>query len=349
MGMTEPTHDAPRLNEGLAAAQRGDEAAFASILDPYRSELQAHCYRMLGSVHDAEDVMQEVLLRAWRSLPRFRGHSSLRTWLYRIATNACLNLLESRSRRFLPVDLGPSVVETPAEDASWVGPYPEPLAAGAAEQNSPMGRYELRENLELAFVAALQYLPPNQRAALILRDVLGFSARDAAEALDTTATAINSALQHARKTVEARVPHRSQQTKLRQLGDAGIRRVVERYVRALEDADLDAVVSMLAEDATWSMPPVPAWYQGHEAIGRFLTAGPFTQRWRHVPTAANGQPAVACYAWDDDAGAYLAAVMDVLTLDGEQITAVTAFVDPSLFSRFDLPARLPDAEQPSEP
>jgi RNA polymerase sigma-70 factor, ECF subfamily len=340
MGMTERTATPHEAQIELTAAQGGDESAFESLLEPFRSELQAHCYRMLGSVHDAEDVMQEVLLRAWRGLPDFQERSSLRTWLYRIAANSCLNAIESRSRRHVPVDLGPSVEETPAADVLWVEPLPETSAA-RAEQGSPVGRYELRASLELAFVAALQYLPPNQRAALILRDVLGFSAKDAAEALDTTATAVNSALQHARRTVEARVPERSQQTTLRELGDAGVRRVVERYVRALENADVDAMVSMLAADATWSMPPWPAWYQGHDAITRFLAAGPFTFRWRHLPTEANGQPAVGCYMWDDVAQAYVAHSLDVLTLDGEQITAVTAFVDPSLFPRFNLPTRLP--------
>lgn len=331
----------------LTAAQRGDESAFASLLEPYRSELQAHCYRMLGSVHDAEDVMQEVLLRAWRGLPDFQGRSSLRTWLYRIAANSCLNAIESRSRRHLPVDLAPAVEDALAAEVSWIEPIPRTSEAKGDEEGSPVSRYELRESLELAFVAALQYLPPNQRAALILRDVLSFSARDAAEVLDTTATAVNSALQHARKTVEARVPERSQQTTLRELGDAGVRRVVERYVRALESADIDAMVSMLAEDATWSMPPLAAWYQGHEAISQFLTSGPFTSRWRHLPTEANGQPAVGCYEWDEVAQAYVAQVIDVLTLDGEQIAAVTSFVDPSLFPRFNLPTRLPDVVGPT--
>jgi RNA polymerase sigma-70 factor (ECF subfamily) len=331
----------------LTAARRGDESAFESLLEPFRSELQAHCYRMLGSVHDAEDVMQEVLLRAWRGLPDFEGRSSLRTWLYRIAANSCLNAIESRSRRFLPVDLGPSGGDAPAAEVFWIEPFPGTSEAQGDERGSPVGRYELRESLELAFVAALQYLPPRQRAALILRDVLGFSAKDAAEALDTTATAVNSALQHARRTVEARVPERSQQTALRELGDAGVRRVVERYVRALENADIDAMVSMLAEDATWSMPPLPAWYQGHDAISRFLASGPFAYRWRHLATEANGQLAVGCYAWDEVARAHVAHSIDVLTLDREQITAVTAFIDPSLFPRFNLPTRLPNVVGPT--
>lgn len=333
--MTERTDQVP------TTAQKGDEAAFDVLVGPYRRELRAHCYRMMGSVHDAEDVMQEVLLRTWQALPNFGYRSSLRVWLYRITTNACLNEIKVSSRRFLPVEMSSEAAAT-SDETRWVGPYVDTNGMGPAEHSSPAGRYEQRESLELAFVAALQYLPPNQRAALILRDVLGFSARDAADTLDTTVSAINSSLQHARKTVKARVPERSQQLNSKQLGDIGLRRIVERYIRALEDADIDAVVSMLAEDATWSMPPHPEWFQGHDRISGFLTTGPFRVRWRHLPLEVNGQPAVACYAWDEAAGAYRADVIDVLTLDGAHIRAVTAFVDPSLFTVFDLPDRLPE-------
>lgn len=226
-------------------------------------------------------------------------------------------------------------------ESVWLGPYPDTAIAVADDVVGPAARYEQRESVELAFVAALQYLPPNQRAALILRDVLGFSAREAAEALETTTTSVNSALQHARKGVEDRIPERSQHTTLRAMGDDRVRQVVERYMCALEDADVEAMVSLLAQDATWSMPPMPQWYRGHPAIRAFLAAGPFTTRWRHVPTRANGQHAVGCYAWDETAGTYIGRVLDVLTLDGEQITAVTAFVDDTLFDRFGLPTRLP--------
>jgi RNA polymerase sigma-70 factor, ECF subfamily len=324
----------------VAAAQGGDEAAFEALVGPHRRELHAHCYRMLGSVHDADDVLQEVLLRAWRGLGGFQGRSSVRAWLYRIATNVCLDAIESRSRRFVPVDVGPAGAGAPATEAIWVGPYPG-TPAQAADEGGPAARYEQRESLELAFVAALQYLPARQRAALILRDVLGFSARDAAEVLETTTAGVNSALQWARVNAQARIPERSQHATLRALDDDQLRQVVGQYMRALEDADLDAMVALLSEDATWSMPPSPHWYQGHEAIGAFLLAGPFTTRWRHIPTQASGQPAVGCYAWDDTAGCYLGHVLDVLTFDGQQITAVTAFIDATLFRRFGLPARLP--------
>jgi RNA polymerase sigma-70 factor (ECF subfamily) len=324
----------------VAAAQGGDEAAFEALVGPHRRELHAHCYRMLGSVHDADDVLQEVLLRAWRGLGGFQGRSSVRAWLYRIATNACLNAIESRSRRFLPADVGPAAADAPVTEAIWIEPYPG-TSAHAVDEGGPVARYEQRESLELAFVAALQYLPAKQRAALILRDVLGFSARDAAEVLETTTAAVNSALQCARVNAQTRIPERSQHATLRALDDDQLRQVVGQYVRALEDADLDAMVALLSEDATWSMPPSPDWYQGHEAIGAFLLAGPFTTRWRHIPTQASGQPAVGCYAWDDAAGCYLSHVLDVLTFDGQQITAVTAFIDARLFRRFGLPAQLP--------
>jgi len=340
----------PRLNdidEGqailLGAARDGDQDAFHALVGPHRSALHAHCYRMMGSVHDAEDALQEVLLRAWRGLGSFEGRSSLRAWLHRIATNACLNMIDGRSRRILPVDRprtadhdqwGEPWVE------QWIGPYPG-SAAGGDVSTAPGARYEQRESLELAFVAALQYLPPNQRAALILRDVLGFSARDAAETLGATTTSMNSALQHARRNVEARIPAESQQTALRVLGDDRMRRLVEQYMRALEEADVAAMIELLAEDATWSMPPFAEWFRGRAEIEGFLRSGPFMDRWRHVPTQANGQVAVACYAWDDASGCYAGRIIDVLTIDRERITAVTAFVDQTLFPRFALPEVLP--------
>ena len=331
----------------LRAAQEGDQDAFSALVGPHRSELHAHCYRMLGSVHDAEDALQEVLLRAWSGLAGFEGRSPLRAWLHRIVTNACLNMIDSRSRRILPVDRPRTSdhdrFDEPTNEQGWIEPYPC-SSAGAEETEAtvvPGARYEQRESLELAFVAALQYLSPNQRAALILRDVLGFSARDAAETLGTTTTSMNSALQHARRSVEARVPAESQQATLRVLGDDRMRRLVEQYMRALEEADVAAMVGLLAEDATWSMPPFPAWFRGRGEIEGFLRSGPFKDRWRHVATQANGQAAVACYAWDDATGCYAGRIIDVLTMDRERIAAVTAFVDQTLFPRFELPAVLP--------
>src|SRR3954470_21641261 len=245
----------------LEAAQGGDEAAFAKLLDPYRGELHAHCYRMLGSVHDAEDALQEVSLRAWRGLSRFEGRSSLRSWLYTIATNICLNQIERRPKRVLPVDYtgsadphgGPG---EPVVESVWIEAYPDELIGVEDELAGPEARYEQRESVELAFIAALQLLPATQRAVLVMREVLGFSAKEVAEALDTSVPSVNSALQRARKTIEERVPERSQQETLRTLGDDEVREIVESYMRAWEQGDVDTVVSLLSEDACFSMPPM---------------------------------------------------------------------------------------------
>jgi RNA polymerase sigma-70 factor (ECF subfamily) len=348
----------------LEAARSGDERAYRQLIEPHRSELHAHCYRMLGSVHDAEDALQDSLLRAWRGLPRFEGRSSPRSWLYRIATNACLDAVARRPKRVLPIDHGPAAdpadgVGEPLVESVWIEPYPDERLGVEDGPMAPEARYERRESLELAFVAALQHLPARQRAVLILREVLGFSAREVAETLDTTVPSVNSALQRARATLEGRLPERSQQATLRSLGDERLRAVVERYMDAMERGDVDAVVAMLVEDATWSMPPLTVWYRGREAIAGFLSQSAFTVRWRHLPAHANGQVAVGCYAWDAATDEYLGSVIDVLTLRDDRIAGVTAFATVDVFSRlgregvpyvtselfagFGLPDRLPPA------
>ncbi len=316
------------------------DAAFERLVAPHRAELQAHCYRMLGSAHDAEDALQETLLRAWRGLPGFEGRSSLRSWLFRIATNVCLRVIERRPKRVLPVDYGPpydphATTGEALEEQVWLGPYPdEALADGLA---SPAARYEQRESVELAFVAALQHLPARQRAVLLLRDVLGFSPAEIAGALDATPAAVYSALQRAHQAVDERLPERSQQATLRAVGDAGVKRLAGRYVRAWEDNDVEQIVALLTDDATFAMPPRPAWYRGREAVGAFLAAHPLdrAREWRLVPVAANGQPAF---------GSYLAGrlhAIEVLTLDDEsRITAVTAFHARADLARFGLPHTL---------
>jgi RNA polymerase sigma-70 factor (ECF subfamily) len=305
---------------------------------------------MLGSVHDAEDALQDALLRAWRGLPRFEARSSLRAWLYRIATNASLDLIARRPKRVLPVDHGPAAdphdsLDPPSEplvETVWLEPYPDEQIRLEDGYASPEARYEQRESVELAFVAALQHLPPNQRAVLILREVLGFSAREVAESLDTTTASVNSALQRARAVVEDRIPAQSQQATLRALGDDQLRELVEEYSRALEDGDVDGVLSLITDDATWSMPPLPNWYRGHEAIAGFLRKGPNTVKWRRASAHANGQVAVAGYVLDEEEGTYGAFVIDVLTLRGDgKISEVTAFLDRTIFARFGLPDELP--------
>ena len=323
--------------ELLSAARGGDETAFADLVGPYRSELAAHCYRMLGSIQDAEDALQEALLRAWRGLHRFEGRSSLRSWLYTIATNASLRAIERRPARVLPIDYGPATADPhaphdpPLLESVWVEPYPSPAA-----------RYEQRESVELAFIAALQHLPALQRAVLILRDVLGFSGAEVADALQTTPEAVYSALQRAHKTVERKLPEQTQQATLRSLGEDGLREIVQGYVDAWERADVEALAARLTKDAVMAMPPEPTWFHGQDAVAAFLRAVPMQDhyRWRILPTSANGQPAFAHYLWDDDEHAYMAHGIAVLTLEGDRISDMTIWRVPELHARFGLPGRL---------
>jgi len=357
----------------LDTARAGDETAFARLIEPYRSQLHAHCYRMLGSVHDAEDAMQEVSLRAWRALDRFEGRSSLKSWLYTIATNTCLNQIEKRPKRVLPVDYAPAADPhggpgEPVVESVWVEPYPDELIGVEDGLAGPEARYEQRESVELAFVAALQLLPANQRAVLILREVLGFSAQEVADSLDTTVASVNSALQRARKAVEERAPEQSQQATLRELGDERLTEIVDRYVEAWESNDVDTVMELLAQDASFAMPPLASWFGGERSIRIFLEGWPLSGawRWRPLPARANGQPALAFYIWDEDEQAYMPFALNVLTFRGEKISDVTAFVtratdipagesyarwpdesiDPArlyaTFENFGLPARLTD-------
>jgi RNA polymerase sigma-70 factor (ECF subfamily) len=329
----------------LEAASSGNESAFAKLIDPFRGELHAHCYRMLGSVHDAEDALQETFLRAWRALARFEGRSSLRSWLYTIATNTCLNAIERRPKRVLPIDYGPAAdphgdyLGLPPLEATWVDPYPDQGLGLEDGYAGPEARYELRESVELAFVAALQNLPANQRAALILREVLGFSANETAEALETSVASVNSALQRARKTVDDKLPEESQQATLRALGDDKLREIVEGYMDAMGRGDVDKMIEMLADDAAWSMPPLPGWFTGHEGLRGFMEVGPLSGewRWRHLPTRANGQLAVASYAWYEPDDAYRLFAIDTFTVNPDgRIGAVTSFITRSTLSRDEL-------------
>ena len=345
----------------LALARDGDDAAFGELAGTYHAELRAHCYRMLGSVHDAEDALQEALLRAWRGLAGFEGRSSVRSWLYAIATNAALDAARQRSRRDLPIGFGPADgrgagLDSPPEP-SWLEAYPDQWLADDATW-SPEAHYEQRESVELAFVVALQHLPPLQRAALLLREVAGFPTAEIARQLGTSAAAVNSALQRARAAARDGLPSRSQQKTLRQLGDQRTRALVQRYADAMERGDADTLISMLTEEATWSMPPVPTWFRGHQAIREFVVPGPIPEEWRHRPAQANGQLAVAGYLYEKASGRYIPWVIDVLTLDGDKIAAVTAFLaaealEPphseswltgtELFRRFGLPAEVDPA------
>jgi RNA polymerase sigma-70 factor, ECF subfamily len=346
MASPSPTLTAPE-RELFEAARAGDEYAFHRLVESHRSELHAHCYRMLGSVHDAEDALQDALLGAWRGLRRFEGRSSVRSWLYRIATNACLDIIGRRPKRVLPVDYGPpsgpdDPPREPVVQPIWIEPYPDEELGVEDGYAAPAARYERRESIELAFIAALQHLPARQRAALILREVLGFSAREVAEMLDTTVPAVNSALQRARKAIDERLPDRSQQETLRALGDEGIRDFVERFVEAFEGGDVEAILALLAEDATFAMPPYPDWYRGREEIGDswLMPEGPPLSL-RYVPARANGQLALGTYHWDPDAEEYLPVALDVIALEDARITEILCFREIEMFSRFGLPDAVP--------
>ena len=334
-----------RERELLEAARGGDDDAYRRLVEPHREELHAHCYRMLGSVHDAEDALQDALLRAWRGLEGFEGRSSLRSWLYKIATNTCLDEIARRPRRGLPTAYAPASdphdhSAAPLVESVWVEPYPDEMLDVEDGFAAPEARYERREAVELAFIAALQHLPPRQRAVLILREVLGFSAREVAESLETTVGSVNGALHRARKAVAQRLPDESQQATLRALGDDGLRELVEAYMDAWQRGDLEAIVAMLVEDATIAMPPMALWYSGRDAIAVFLTKWALRERWRFVPTRANGQLAFGTYSWDAKKGSYVASGLDVLTMRGAQVEAITAFVSPEVFRSFGLPDEL---------
>jgi RNA polymerase sigma-70 factor, ECF subfamily len=331
----------------LAAAKGGDEGAFGLLVDPYRRELRAHAYRMLGSAADTEEALQEALIGAWRGLPRFEGRSSLRSWLHTIVANASLKTIRGRPSRTLPMDHGPEADPTadhdePLAESVWIEPMPDELLVDDDGGANPAARYEQRESIELAFVAALQHLPPRQRAALIMRDVLDFSARETAEALDTTSISIDSALQRAHKTVEERLPDQSQQRTLRALTDTDLRDVVDGYVRAFEAADVPAVAERLAADVVLSMPPLREWYSGAANVSTYYASrGLEHDSRRLIPTRANGQPAAAHYTWREEVGAFLPHAIQVLALTPDaRLREITVFVMPAAFPRFGLPERL---------
>ena len=329
----------------LNRARAGDENAFRELVEPYRRELQLHCYRILGSLQDAEDAIQETLLAAWRGLEGFEGRASLRAWLYRIATNRCLNALRDRSRR--PQEV-PSMAEPPEPtrmaEPIWLEPYPDVLLEGLADAApGPDARYETRESVGLAFVTGLQHLPPRQRAALVLRDVLGFHTAEVAEMLDSSEAAVKGALQRARETLDQRRPpggpeHAPLPRSARE------RELVARFATAVERGDTHGVISLLTDDAWLTMPPQPYEYQGGQAIARFIMREREDRRSANLrlePTRANGQPAFGCYLPDPHAPIARAYGLLVLTLTDESISAITWFGERSLLAHFGLPRTLP--------
>lgn len=321
----------------MSTVDQPTDGDFLQLADPYRRELMAHCYRMLGSVHDAEDLVQETYVRAWRAYDRFEGRSSLRTWLYRIATSACLTAIEGRGRRPLPTGLGPNadpadaMVERP--EVPWLEPVPD--ARVGADHSDPAAVVTNRESIRLALIAALQHLPPRQRAVLILRDVLKWRAAEVADALGTTTAAVNSALQRARAQLDEAAPR---QDDVVEPAAREQRALLDRYVAAFERKDVAAIVELFTADVVWEMPPFPAWYLGPEAIGRHLAtrcpAGP--DDLRLAPIEANGQPGFAMYQRDQD-GVFRPFQLHVLTLTSAGISHVGVFLDTALFAAFGLP------------
>lgn len=328
----------------LAAARSGDQSAFAALTEPHRRELLSHCYRMLGSLEDAEDQVQETLLRAWRRLETYQGAGTLRAWLYKIASNACVDLLRRRPKRSLPLELRPpsdpaAPFEPPLTEPVWIEPFPDERLA--PQEASPEARYEARESISFAFMIALQELPPRQRCALILGDVLDWQAAEVAGVLEVSVSAVNSLLHRARLTLKQRYhqkgepkpPPAPQQAQL-----------LERYLAAWESADIDGIVSLLTEDAAFPMPPLPGWYRGRDAIRRFILAtslaGEAAGRWKLLPIRANDSPGFAFYVRDEAGGKYLPFALQVLRFEGEQFGNVTTFGAPNLFPAFGLPAEV---------
>jgi RNA polymerase sigma-70 factor (ECF subfamily) len=321
----------------LAAAQRGDHRAFDALFGAHRPAIRALCYRMLGSPHDADDAVQDAFVRAWRALPRFDGRSALRTWLHRIAINVCLDAITRRPRRVLPVDCAGRAPGEAPDSSLWL----EPFLADPEEPTCPLARYEHREALELAFVAALQHLPPRGRAVFVLRDVLAFTPGEIAAMLATTKASVNGALQRARATVEARLPDRSQQEQMRAVGPARLHELVAQMIDAFERGEVEAILAHLADDATFSMPPYAAWYRGHKQLSEsWLFPEERPTALRFVPTRANCQVALGVYKLDPETSRYRPIALEVLGLRGELIAEVTSFRDPGLVGAFGLPEEL---------
>jgi RNA polymerase sigma-70 factor (TIGR02960 family) len=333
--------------ELMTQAQAGDGEAFRQLVEPYRRELQLHCYRILGSAQDAEDALQETMLAAWQGLPGFEQRSSIRTWLYTVATSRCLNALRAASRR-------PRISEPPPEldlpepnrtgEVVWLEPYPDVLLDGLADHAlGPDARYEVTEAVSLAFVTALQLLPPRQRAVLILRDVLGFRAAETASMLDTTEESVTSALKRARGALRRELQEHHQHEPPPAPGSAAERELVAQMTKAFEAADVDGIVALLTEDVRLVMPPIPLEYQGKDLAAKLFARVTFRQgrRLRMIPTRANGQPAFAVYVHVPGTGISHANCLLVITLAGERVSAITRF-DNGALPLFGLPRTLPD-------
>lgn len=341
-----PSNTALAEPSDLAIALRaGEEDAFVVLTERYRRALHAHCYRMVGSLEDAEDLVQECLLRAWRKRSTFEGRSSFRSWLYRIATNACLDFLERRPRRVLAADIVPA--SDPDHDLPdsaehpWLDPYPDHLlSTPAASELEPAAVLVRKETIELAFMAAIQHLPPRRRAVLILRDVLGWSAKDTAAVLAVSVASANSSLQRARTTLRALLPAARLDWTAAAPSSAAERELLLRYMRAHETGDMHQMAQLLREDARVSAAPLPVWFDGRDAFMASARRSALPGRFRFLEAAANGQLAAASYVLEPDGRSYSPFAIDVLRIEGDQIVEIVSFLRPDLFEAFGLPTRL---------
>jgi RNA polymerase sigma-70 factor (TIGR02960 family) len=335
--------DARVIDQTLARARAGDEHAFSELTDPYQRELRVHIYRIVGSVQDAEDLLQETLLSAWRGLDQFEARASVRAWLYRIATNRSLDALRASRRR--PEDQRVTQMPEPTRwsERFWLEPYPDALLEGIPDEApGPDARYETKEAIALAFIVGLQHLPPQQRAVLVLRDVLGYRAGEVAEMLASSEASVNSLLRRARAAFESRLPATDRERA--PLPSSKLERdILGRFADSVESGDTDGMVALLAKDAWLTMPPLPHAYQGHSAIGAFLRGAEERRGapMRLVATRANAQPAFGCYLWPPDSKVARGFSLFVLTLAGAEISAITWFADSSVLPRFGLPQMLP--------
>jgi RNA polymerase sigma-70 factor (TIGR02960 family) len=329
----------------LARAQGGDNAAFDALVAPHRRRIHLHCYRMLGSPHDADDALQETLLAAWRALASFEGRSALGTWLHRIGTNVCLRLIEQRPRRLLSPEHGPAFSQTaelgaPVPGPVWIEPLPENETLEDEAHEDPATTLLRRERVALAFVAALQHLPGTQRAVLLMREVLGYSAAEVAEALALSTASVNSALQRAQKTVAQKLPAVSQAAELQAVGTAGLGHLLGAFARAWDARDVPALVSLLTEDARFTMPPLPAWFDGREAVARFLAERVFQTPWILRPLRANGQVGYACYLCEAGDDRFRLGAITLLALRAGRISGLHSFLEPAVHQRFGLPPEI---------
>ena len=348
--MATPAHIPPDEIQRIGS----NPQAFGELTEPYRRELQVHCYRILGSLHEAEDMVQETFIKAWKRIEQYEGRASFRAWLYKIATNTCLDFLDSkRSRRLLPPQVNPasdpqSPILLPTPELTWLEPFPDEWLADTAAMN-PEARYSQSESISLSFLTALQVLPARQRAVLILRDVLDFSAIETADVLELTVSAVNSALNRARKTLSERYQGNVPETARVSLADEKSKQLLDHYLQAWQDADVHSLVTLLKQDAILTMPPSPSWYQGRAAIQKFcaltvfgengMFPGPARGRWRLLPTRANGTAAFGLYQRDEK-NQYLAFGLHVLIWQGSKLAQLVSFIDPILPAYFGLPTSL---------